>query len=119
MNKIVTLLLVFCVGFTFAQDKKNPKVEQKGDLTFVTYYHENGKIEQTGLFNEEGKLHGEWTSYDLEGNKVTVGTYDSGKKVGKWFFWEGDTLKEVDYIDSKIVSVNKWNNKTKVAISNK
>jgi antitoxin component YwqK of YwqJK toxin-antitoxin module len=119
MKKIVTLLLVFCVGFTYAQDKKNPKVEKKGDLTFVTYYHENGKIEQTGLFNEEGKLHGEWTSYDLEGNKVTVGTYDTGRKVGKWFFWEGDSLKEVDYIDSKIVSVNKWNNKTKVAIRNK
>ncbi len=119
MKKIATLVLALFVGYTFAQQKKVPKVEKQGDVTLVTYYHENGNIEQTGQFNDEGKLHGEWTSYDLEGNKVTVGTYDSGKKVGKWFFWEGDTLKEVDYIDSKIVSVNKWNNKTKVAIRNK
>jgi len=115
----MVVFLMFCVGFTYAQNEKNPKIEKKGNLTLVTYYHDNGAVEQTGMFNEIGKLHGEWTSYDLEGNKVTVGTYDSGKKVGKWFFWEGDSLKEVDYIDSKIVNVNKWNNKTKVAISNK
>lgn len=119
MNKIVTLILIFCVGLTFAQDKNNPKVVKKGDLTYVTYYHENGKIEQTGLFNEAGKLHGEWKSFDTSGNKVAIGNYDNGQKVGKWFFWEGDSLKEVDYIDSKIVSVNEWNNKTKVAIRDK
>jgi len=117
MKKIVMMLIMLCVGFTYAQDKIQPKVEKKGDTTLVTYYHDNGEIQQTGAFDVNGKLQGEWVSFNSEGNKVAVGTYEAGKKVGKWFFWEGDSLKEVDYIDSKIVSVNKWDNKTKVAVN--
>ena len=107
------------VSFTYAQDKKETKLEKKGDLTFVTYYHDNGEVQQKGAFNVKGKLQGEWTSFDINGNKVALGTYDNGKKVGKWFFWEGESLKEVDYIDSKIVNVSQWDNKTKVAVSNR
>ena len=117
MKKIVILLVMLCVGFTYAQDNNQPKLEKKGDTTVATYYHNNGAVQQTGTFNADGKLQGEWTSFDTQGNKVAVGNYDAGKKVGKWFFWEGNSLKEVDYIDSKIVSVNKWGNKTKVAVN--
>lgn len=107
------------VSFTHAQEKNETKLEKKGDLTLVTYYHNNGEIQQKGAFNSDGKLQGEWTSYDDNGKKVAIGTYDNNRKVGKWFFWDGDSLKEVDYIDSKIVSVNKWDNKTEVVVSNK
>jgi antitoxin component YwqK of YwqJK toxin-antitoxin module len=117
MKKIVILLVMLSVSFTYAQNTTQPKLEKKGDLTIATYFHDNGEVQQTGAFNVEGKLQGEWTSFDAEGNKVAVGTYNAGKKVGKWFFWEGNSLKEVDYIDSKIVSVNKWDNKTKVAVN--
>ena len=119
MKKIVVFLMVFSVGFSFAQDKVSPTIEKQGDLTLVTYYHDNGEVQQTGAFDSNGKLHGEWKSFDVEGNKIAIGNYENGNKVGKWFFWEGDSLKEVDYIDSKIVSVNKWDNKTKVAIRDK
>lgn len=119
MKKIFILLVMLAIGFSYAQEKNIPKVEKDGDLTIVTYFHDNGEVQQTGAFDINGKLHGEWKSFDNNGNKVAIGNYDSGKKVGKWFFWEGDSLKEVDYIDSKIVSVNQWNNKTKVAIRDK
>lgn len=117
MKKLIILLVMLSVGFTYAQNNTEPKLEKKGDLTIATYYHDNGEVQQKGAFNADGKLQGEWTSFDADGNKVAVGTYEAGKKVGKWFFWEGDSLQEVDYIDSKIVTVNKWNNKTKVAIN--
>tara|TARA_R100001369_G_scaffold89404_1_gene127008 strand:+ start:592 stop:924 length:333 start_codon:yes stop_codon:yes gene_type:complete len=107
------------ISFTYAQDKKETKLEKKGDLTLVTYYHDNGEVEQTGTFNADGELQGEWRSFDANGKKMALGTYQNNRKVGKWFFWDGDSLKEVDYIDSKIVGVNKWDNKTKVAVSNK
>ena len=119
MKKIVLVLVMLCVSFSYAQDKVQPKLEKKGDVTVATYFHENGAVQQTGMFNAEGKLQGEWTSFDTEGNKVAKGNYEAGKKVGKWFFWEGDSLQEVDYIDSKIVSVNKWDNKTKLAVRNR
>ena len=118
MRNLVIVLMMLSVAFSYAQDSKEPKLEKKGDLTYVTYYHDNGVISQTGMFNADGKVHGEWKSYDAEGNKVALGNYEDGKKVGKWFFWQGESLKEVDFIDSKIVSVNQWDNKTKVAINN-
>ena len=118
MKNLVIVLMMFSVAFSYAQDSKEPRLEKKGDLTYVTYYHDNGEISQTGMFNAQGKVHGEWRSYDSEGNKVALGNYENGKKVGKWFFWQGESLKEVDFIDSKIVSVNQWDNKTTVAISN-
>ncbi|WP_111684823.1 toxin-antitoxin system YwqK family antitoxin [Winogradskyella tangerina] len=119
MKKLAVLFLMMCVSFVYSQDTKEPKLEKIGDQTFITYYHDNGEISQTGMFNADGKVHGEWKSFDAEGNKLALGNYDNGKKVGKWFFWQGNSLKEVDYIDSKIVSVNQWDNKTKVALNNR
>ena len=66
---------------TFAQEKPKAELNKDGDLTIATYYHDNGAIEQQGSFNKEGDLHGVWTSYDIDGNKVTVGNYVNGKKV--------------------------------------
>jgi len=117
MKKIFILLLMLCVGYTNAQEKVQPQLEKKGDLTLVTYFHDNGEVEQSGAFNANGKLQGEWISYDSDGNKVALGNYDNGQKVGKWFFWNGDSLKEVDYANSKIVSVHQWDNRTKLAIN--
>ncbi|WP_225036727.1 toxin-antitoxin system YwqK family antitoxin [Winogradskyella sp. SM1960] len=110
MKKIAMILVLLCVGFTYAQDKNQPKLEKKGDVTIATYYHDNGEVAQKGTFNADGKLQGEWTSYDFEGNKTASATYNAGKKVGKWFFWEGDSLKEVDYKNNAIVSVVEWSN---------
>lgn len=107
------------VAFTYAQDKKQTKLEKKGDTTEVTYYHENGNVQQIGCFDAQGKLHGEWISFDINGEKVAIGNYENGKKVGKWFFWNNNSLNEVDYIDSKIVNVSQWNNKSTLAIRNK
>jgi hypothetical protein len=40
-------------------------------------------VQQQGHFL--GKLQGEWTSYDADGNKVAIGEYNKGQKVSKWF----------------------------------
>ena len=116
MKKIVVFLMVFALSFAFAQGEKKPVMVKKGNLTEVTYFHDNGVVEQQGTFNALGKLHGTWTSFDADGKKIAVGNYDNGKKVGKWFFWTDDMLREVDFLDSKIINVNEWNNKTKVAV---
>lgn len=119
MRKIVVMMLVLCVGFTYAQKERTSKVEKKGDLTEVTYFDANGNIEQLGTFNSEGKLHGKWISYNADGTKASVGNYSNGRKSGKWFFWTNDVLKEVDYSDSKVVKVVRWDNKSNVIVKNK
>lgn len=118
MKKLL-LIAVFLVSGTiaFAQNNK-PTLEKKGDLIEATYFHDNGAVAQTGFFNLDGKLQGEWKSYDTNGKKVAVGNYENGQKVGKWFFWNTNSLSEVDYSDSKIKNVNNWQRTTKV-VSNK
>ncbi|MGS2727503.1 toxin-antitoxin system YwqK family antitoxin [Psychroserpens sp. BH13MA-6] len=118
MKKICTILLMLSVMVTFAQEKPKVETQKDGDLTVATYYHDNGVVEQQGAFNKDGNLEGVWTSYDTQGKKVAVGSYENGKKVGKWLFWSGNTLREVEYVDSRIASVSEWTDKVQVAINN-
>lgn len=104
MKKILLIFALLLTSYGFAQ-KDNVKFEKNGDLTMATYFYANGTIEQQGTFNKEGKLHGEWVSYDVNSEKLAIGNYDNGKKVGKWLFWQKGVLKEVDYKDSKITNV--------------
>lgn len=118
MKKIFAVLLMLSITLTFAQETKKVDVNKDGDLTVATYYHDNGAVEQQGTFNQEGELHGVWTSYDVDGNKTMVGNYVNGQKVGKWLFWSNNKLKEVDYVDSKIASVSEWTDKVQLAVRN-
>ena len=118
MKKIVVLLVMISVGFTYAQEERTLKLNKEKDLIEVIYYHDNGEVSQTGYYNIDGKLHGEWLSFSQEGKKMVSAKYENGKKVGKWFYWIGSTLKEVDYFDNAIANVNEWtNSKTIVASS--
>lgn len=117
MKKIFAILLMLSVTLTFAQEKPKVDLKKDGDLTIATYYHDNGAIEQQGTFNKKGELDGVWTSFDEEGNKVTVANYTNGQKTGKWLFWSGNKLREVDYQDSKIASVSEWTDKVQLAIN--
>ena len=119
MRSIITFSIICLLSFTIqAQDNRAEFVEKDG-LVYATYYYEDGSIEQEGTFNAEGQLHGLWTRYDVEGNKSSVGQYIDGKKNGKWFFWTGESLKEVDYLNNKIVSVNEWNDRSKLDLQTK
>ena len=75
-------------------------------------------VSQTGTYNLDGKLQGKWLSFDTEGNKIVSANYDNGKKVGKWFYWNDKTLKEVDYTNNTIVSVKDWTDSSALAHRN-
>jgi len=106
MKKILILGVILISGFTFAQAAK-PILEQEGQLVKATYYYDNGKIQQQGYF-KDGKLEGQWVSFDVNGNKKSIGEYKNGEKTGKWFFWNDKSLSEVDYSNSVIASVKSW-----------
>ncbi|WP_323789193.1 nicotinic acid mononucleotide adenyltransferase [Psychroserpens sp.] len=119
MNKKVMLLLALLISVvSFAQQERKLELNKDTNLIEVTYYHDNGVVSQTGSYTLDGKLQGQWLSYDTEGKKSISANYDNGKKVGKWFYWNDTTLKEVDYTNNAITSVNEWDNKTSVAIRN-
>ncbi|TXE12742.1 nicotinic acid mononucleotide adenyltransferase [Seonamhaeicola algicola] len=107
MKKYILILAVLFMGVSvYAQDKNiTVKHEQKNDLVESTYFYADGTVQQKGTFNKEGKLHGTWTSFDANGNKIAVGNYENGKKVGKWTFWANGVAKEVNYVNSKIAKI--------------
>ncbi|THD69455.1 nicotinic acid mononucleotide adenyltransferase [Robertkochia marina] len=115
-NIMLTFAMLFSMTL-LAQEEIKPKYEIEGNMVKATYYHDNGKVAQTGYYLD-GKLHGEWKAYNQEGKKIAMGTYNQGEKTGKWFFWSENTLHEANYEDSRLASVTKWNNSNSIVISN-
>ncbi len=113
-NTILIIALMFSFG-VFAQDIA-PKFEKDGEMVKATYFHENGEVAQVGHFLNQ-KLEGEWKMYNEAGKKIAMGSYINGVKTGKWFFWEGNGLKEVDFYDNEIANVIQWNNSEAVVLN--
>ncbi|WP_127844522.1 toxin-antitoxin system YwqK family antitoxin [Psychroflexus aestuariivivens] len=118
MKTISTLFFAFLMSFSlFAQDgNDNVKLEKEGELTKVTMYYEDGIVHQIG-YTKNNKLHGEWKSFDKDGNKIAKANYENGNKVGKWFFWNDGKLSEVDYDTNRIVKVSTWDKKDTYVVS--
>ena len=115
MKAVTTLILFLFVSLIYAQDVE-PIFEQYGDMVKATYFHDNGVVAQVGFY-EDGKPQGEWKMFDTTGKKIAMGQYILGKKTGKWFFWEGEGLREVDYADNKVASVIKWTDSESVVLN--
>lgn len=119
MKKVFVLAFALLVGVMQAQEKKEPTFEAEGDLVKATYYHENGSVHKQGFFKNK-KLTGMWTEFDSEGNKTALGFYNEGKKVGKWFQWHNNLLREITFKDnSTIANVSIWREDVKIIASNK
>lgn len=115
MKKLLFIVCILSVSFMQAQDKQ-PTYEKFGELVKATYYYEDGTIEKQGFFKDK-KLTGEWTQFDKKGNKIAIGHYKNGKKVGKWFLWNKDLLTEINYKDNVVASINTWRQDTRVAVN--
>jgi antitoxin component YwqK of YwqJK toxin-antitoxin module len=106
MKKYVILVALLFSGVIFAQETK-PVLEPFGKKVKATYFYDNGQVQQEGFF-ENGKLVGTWISYNEAGEKTSFGEYENGVKTGKWFFWKGSNLSEVDYANNKVEKVKNW-----------
>ncbi|RFN59513.1 toxin-antitoxin system YwqK family antitoxin [Marixanthomonas ophiurae] len=123
MKNIITLLaLVAIVAIGTAQEKNNKDkyvlTGLDGNVVEATLYHDNGVVAQTGFYTLDNKLQGKWVSYDTNGNKTAIAEYDKGKKVGSWVFFQGETIKEVTYMNSKIAKVNTFKKDNTQIVSN-
>jgi antitoxin component YwqK of YwqJK toxin-antitoxin module len=115
MKKLILIVVVlFSANAMFAQCCKTKTVCKKDSYVLndgfieATLFHKNGVVAQTGFYTEDNELHGEWVSYDENGNKTAIANYEKGSKVGTWTFYQGTILKEVTYKDSRILNVDTW-----------
>ncbi|WP_347923082.1 nicotinic acid mononucleotide adenyltransferase [Pontimicrobium sp. SW4] len=118
MKNTIFLLAFLICAVSFGQQKRDLKFNGNNNLIDVTYYHDNGVVSQTGAYTLDGKLQGEWLSFNAQGKKTVSANYDNGKKVGKWFYWNNETLKEVDYNENVIADVTIWENASSLAFRN-
>ncbi len=117
MKKAIILAILFISSIGFSQDKAT-NYEKEGDLVKATYFYDNGDVKVQGYFKDK-KLTGTWKSFDKQGNKTQMAQYNEGKKVGKWFVWGKDSLKEITYMNNAIVSVNDWKSESRLAYNRK
>ncbi|EGV43725.1 nicotinic acid mononucleotide adenyltransferase [Bizionia argentinensis JUB59] len=105
--KSILLIFTFLISaVSFAQQERTLKFNEETNVIDVVYYHDNGIVSQTGSYNLDSNLQGEWLRFNTAGEKIVSAIYDNGIKVGKWFYWTDNTLKEVDYISNVIANVN-------------
>lgn len=114
--KNLLVLVVLLTGLSMTAQAPEPTYEKEGKMIKATFFHENGEIAQTGYYLNN-KLHGKWTMFCKEGNKLAMGTYHEGARTGKWFFWEGEALKEVDFINNKMAAITQWDSKGTVVLN--
>lgn len=107
---VVIAIALLTATLGYSQGKVEKKFNKETNLVEATYFHDNGMVSQEGTFNIKGKLHGEWASYNREGQKISMGTYVNGVRTGTWYFWANDTLKEVEFSDNQIASVTEQKN---------
>lgn len=113
MKKSLIIIATLITGLLTAQNVKPVYEKVDNDNIKGTFFHDNGKIQQQGLY-KKGKLHGKWVSYNAQGNKVAEGTYENGAKVGTWFFYDGKTLSEINYNKNVIASIKTWDENSNV-----
>ncbi len=114
MKKILIMACVLSLGMSQAQEVK-PLYERDGDIIKVTHFHDNGTIKEQGTYKDK-LLDGTWTRYDENGSKTVVAQYKQGKKVGKWLMWTEGGVKEVNYSNNAVASVETRKDDTKLAI---
>ena len=105
-NAILLLIILLVSTLTYAQSEEKIGLNEETKLIEATYVHDNGNVSQAGTFNLDGKVHGEWVSFSEEGKLISKGSYSNGRKVGKWVFWSGESMKEVRYNAEGIASVD-------------
>lgn len=108
MKKIVVLLFFgISTPIVAQQTERNISYQQKGDVVYFIEYHANGILAQTGQIRDHLN-DGLWSAYNDEGQKIAEGQYEKGRRVSKWFFWDEDSLVEVDFEDNKIIKAIRW-----------
>ena len=118
--RLVIILMCFGIYSTaYAQQDSNQFTYQdKGDTIEYKEYYSNGVLAQIGTI-QDGLNHGLWSAFNTQGKKIAEGEYHKGMRVSKWFFWEDESLIEVDFENNKVVKAIRWDNSQILADSQK
>lgn len=64
-------------------------IESSGTVIYQTHYYQDGGIEMQGGMNN-GKKHGEWKAFYVDGKPWTVSSFDNGTFHGAYIMYNKD-----------------------------
>ncbi len=114
MNKILVLVCFLSLGVMQAQEVES-QYEKDGDIIKVTHFYDNGNVKEQGFYKDK-LLDGKWVRFDESGKKTVEAYYSKGRKVGKWFVWTKNEVKEVSYENNAVANVQTKNENTQLAV---
>jgi antitoxin component YwqK of YwqJK toxin-antitoxin module len=78
------------------KDIKSYNKEGRKHGYWETYYL-NGRVLYKGYYNN-GKRHDHWEVYNVDGNLSHKGTFDNDKKIGLWeWYYKGELQEQIFY----------------------
>ena len=113
-NTCLLILVLFSFSYLYSQQTDLQKKETKGELTEITLYYENGTIMQHGFYTKEGELHSSWESYNSDGSRKCLATYNYGEKVGVWTYWKANKITKITYVSNKVINIEEINTEKNV-----
>lgn len=94
--------------YYFNGETKRVRQFNNGTLTKYMSYHINGRMMVTGLFDENGKKHGNWKQFYENGWPKLKGDYSHGEKQREWKFYnENRNIYKIENYN-KGVNTSKW-----------
>ncbi len=67
------------------------------------FYYQNGQIQETRNFDDNGSFSGAYKSYHENGNMKSEGQYENGAMNGKWkFFFKTGSIKEIVFFRNNV-----------------
>ena len=87
-----------------SSDKSKPKSQDSGSKTPVLDNFSRDLIKSA----EEGKLDPAWESYNLDGTRKCLATYNYGVKIGTWTYWNDNKVTKIEYDNNKVVKIEEF-----------
>ena len=115
MRQILLTVMMISLATQLGYSQERTDYKKERNLVLVTSYHDNGKLAQKGYL-KNNKLHGEWISYNLKGDKLAQGSFIAGKKEGNWIFWESNQITEVTFKNNLAIDKVVWERETVASI---
>jgi antitoxin component YwqK of YwqJK toxin-antitoxin module len=82
--------------------------DEEGQVKKTELYR-NGYLLSRGIIDKKGVYQGMWENYYLNGELKSKGSYENGKKVGKWeYYYQNGKLEQIGFYDKNGKYTGEW-----------
>lgn len=104
MRNLFLVFFLLIGSYSFGQTVTLTDWDNNNVIEYVKVSDCGKKVEEGNII--DGKYHGQWRTYHLNGNLNTIAQFNMGRRDGLWKFFneEGLLVSEVLFVDNRRVS---------------